>query len=239
MHADAALLSRHAGSPGSALLGANAFTRSLGLPHFAYMTVRLPVGAIGTPEETLRTSYPGEWIERYIEKSYRFYDPVVDLGTRSRLAFRWGHGEFLKPFRKAQRRVFHEAKEFGVTEGYCVPVAGPDGDVGLFGVCAPTRQQLDGAVDAAAADIQMFAVRFHDEMIRSLRGRRGGGEVTLSPRERECLLWTSSGMTTEGIAGKLGLSPSAVNYHLGNASRKLGACNKHHAAILALQAKLL
>jgi len=47
------------------------------------------------------------------------------------------------------------------------------------------------------------------------------------------------GLKTEHIAVRLKLSESAVNYHLGNASRKLGAYNKHHAAIIALREGLL
>lgn len=237
MRGSAALLERRASA--SVLETAEAFVQSLSLQHYAYMMTRLPHGVAGRPEDTLKTNYPQEWAGRYVDKCYRFYDPVVQLGSRSRLPFRWGHGSFLKRFPKLQRRVFYEAKEFGITEGYCVPIAGPDGDIGLFAVCAATRGEIDEAVAAAAADIQMFAVRFHDEITRTVRNWRDDVEVTLSPRERECLLETSAGMTTEDIGTKLGLSDSAVNYHLGNASRKLGACNKHHAAILAMQARLL
>lgn len=238
-HNAASLTMRRAAQFENVVDRAEAFVGSLGLHHYAYMMTRLPDHVSGRPEDTLRTNYPDEWALRYVDKSYRFYDPVVQLGGHSRLPFRWGHGGFLKSFPKMQRRVFHEAKEFGITEGYCVPAAGPDGEVGLFAICAETRHEIDDAVGAAAGDIQMFAVRFHDELMRTVQGWRRESAVTLSPRERECLLWTSAGMTTEDIAAKLSLSDSAVNYHLGNASRKLGACNKHHAAILALQAKLL
>ena len=238
MHGSAALLERRA-SGGHALETADAFVRSLGLENYAYLMARMPYGAPGRPEDTFRTNYPDEWVSRYVERCYRLYDPVVALSGRSRLPFRWGHGGFLKNFPKLQRKVFYEAKEFGITEGYCVPIAGPDGEIGLFAVCAATRGEIDEAVGHAAADIQMFAVRFHDEIVRSVKGSRQDVATTLSPRERECLLWTSAGMTTEDIGTKLGLSDSAVNYHLGNASRKLGAINKHHAAILAIQARLL
>jgi DNA-binding CsgD family transcriptional regulator len=237
MDRTAAFLERRAS--GSALETADAFVPSLGLRHYAYMMTRLPDGAAIRPEDTLQTNYPQEWAGRYVDRCYRLYDPVVQLGSRSRLPFRWGHGSFLKRFPKLQRRVFHEAKEFGITEGYCVSVAGPDGDVGLFAVCAPTRVEIDDAVEGAASDIEMFAVGVHDQIMRMVRNSRSDIAVTLSPRERECLLWTSAGITTEDIGTRLGLSDSAVNYHLGRASRKLGACNKYHAAILAMQARLL
>lgn len=214
------------------------FVRSLGLEHYAYMAIRLPEGATCTPEDTLRTSYPSAWASRYVDRAYRLYDPVVAIGSRSRLPFHWGHGGFLRPFTKAQQLIFHEAKEFHITEGYCVPIAGPRGDLGLFAIAAPHRREIDDAVAVAAGDIQLFAVQLCDEIMCGITVTPQS-RSELSNRERECLLWTSEGLKTEHIAVRLKLSESAVNYHLGNASRKLGAYNKHHAAIIALREGLL
>lgn len=213
--------------------------RGLGLEHYAYMAVKLPRGVSGSPEDTLRSNYPAAWITRYLERGYRFYDPVVVSGAASRVPFRWGQGAFMSRFNKAERLVFHEAREFDITEGYCVPVAGPAGDIGLFSVAAATRAELDDVVDEAAPAIQLFVVQLFDEVIRGLQAVEETSERPLSNRERECLLWTSEGMTTERVAERVKLSESAVNYHLGNASRKLGAYNKHHAAIIALRERLI
>lgn len=219
--------------------GAGAFVRSLGLEHYAFMAVRLPQGVAGVPEDTFRSNYPEAWVSRYLARGYRLYDPVVVSGAHSRVPFRWGHGAFLNRYSKAERLVFHEAREFDITEGYCVPIAGPEGDVGIFSVAAATRAEIDDVVDEAAAEIQLFVVQLFDELMRGLRGVPERGQHPLSNRERECLLWTSEGMTTERVAERVKLSESAVNYHLGNASRKLGAYNKHHAAIIALRERLL
>ncbi|MGO9769050.1 MAG: helix-turn-helix transcriptional regulator [Roseiarcus sp.] len=219
--------------------GVGAFVRSLGLEYYAYMAVKLPKGVACAPEDTLRTNYPEAWISRYLERGYRFYDPVVVSGAASRVPFRWGHGGFLSRYTKAQRLVFHEAREFDITEGYCVPVAGPEGDIGLFSVAAASRAELEDVVEESAPAIQLYVVQLFDEVMRGLVGGGQSGERPLSNRERECLLWTSEGLTTERVAQRVKLSESAVNYHLGNASRKLGAYNKHHAAIIALRERLL
>ena len=219
--------------------GVGAFVRSLGLEYYAYMAVKLPKGVACAPEDTLRTNYPEAWISRYLERGYRFYDPVVVSGAASRVPFRWGHGGFLSRYTKAQRLVFHEAREFDITEGYCVPVAGPEGDIGLFSVAAASRAELEDVVEESAPAIQLYVVQLFDEVMRGLVGGGQSGERPLSNRERECLLWTSEGLTTERVAQRVKLSELAVNYHLGNASRKLGAYNKHHAAIIALRERLL
>jgi len=215
------------------------FVRGLGLTHFAYMAVKLPDRATCAPEDTLRTNYPDAWVGRYLDRSYRFYDPVVMTGVRARTPFRWGHGGFLHGFNKAERLVFHEAREYAITEGYCVPVAGPAGDIGLFSVAAPSRAEIDDVVGDAAAAIQLFVVQLFDEIMRGIEGAARAQAGQLSNRERECLLWTSEGMTTERVAAQVRLSESTVNYHLGNASRKLGAYNKHHAVIIALRDRLI
>ena len=124
-----------------------AFVRSLGLEYYAYMAVKLPKGVTCAPEDTLRSNYPDAWVRRYLERGYRFYDPVVVSGAASRVPFRWGHGGFLSRYTKAQRLVFHEAREFDITEGYCVPVTGPAGDIGLFSVAAASRAELDDVVE--------------------------------------------------------------------------------------------
>ena len=215
------------------------FVQGLGLKHFAYGAIRLPDGATCTWEETLRSNYPDAWIGRYLERSYRFYDPVVVTGVRSRAPFRWGHGGFLDRFSKAERLVFHEAREYAITEGYCIPVTGPSGDIGLFSVAAASRAEIDEVVEDRAAELQLFVVQLFDELMRSIERAARTKPRPLSNRERECLLWTSEGLTTERIAAQVRLSESAVNYHLGNASRKLGAYNKHHAAIIALRDRLI
>jgi len=61
----------------------------------------------------------------------------------------------------------------------------------------------------------------------------------LRPRERESLIWVARDMTSEEIADRMLLSVSAVNYHLRKATRKLGARNRHHAALLAMSKGLI
>lgn len=218
---------------------ATAFARKVGARHFSYFATRMPRRSSVRIGETLRCSYPMPWVDRYLGRTYHFYDPVICLGRQARLPFRWGHGRFLSDFVKAQRLVFHEAKEFEITEGYAVPVHGPEGDGGVFSICAPRRADIDDALAAAAPHIQLFAVQFHDAMMRRFAARDDTDMVELTERETEILHWTADGLTTEAIADRLGLTASAINYHLGNVCRKLGAASKHHAAILAIRAGII
>ena len=211
------------------------FMQELGLPYFSYLLVRRPYQP-NTPLETfLLTNYPDEWQQRYAQQRYHLYDPVAALSVRSRLPFAWGSDRFLRPFRKRQRRVFLEGRDFKISQGYSIPVCGPDGDIGVFSVSGPRDADLKEVIRGVDAVLQLKAVEIHDGLMSQLFADENNKHITLSPRERECLLWTIEGKTAEDIAQILCVSSSTINYHLSNVIRKYGACNKHHAAIIAMR----
>ncbi|WBO23156.1 helix-turn-helix transcriptional regulator [Sphingomonas abietis] len=65
-------------------------------------------------------------------------------------------------------------------------------------------------------------------------GASGFKRELLSSRERECLFWAMSGKTAWETSVILGISRRTVEFHLANAVKKLGAVNKHQAALMAL-----
>jgi DNA-binding CsgD family transcriptional regulator len=65
------------------------------------------------------------------------------------------------------------------------------------------------------------------------------GHEPLSFRERECLFWAGLGKTAWETSVIIGRSRRTVEFHLANAVKKLGAANKYHAAIIALNKGML
>lgn len=61
----------------------------------------------------------------------------------------------------------------------------------------------------------------------------------VSKRETECLRLTASGLTSEDIAGSLGLSVHTANQYLTNSTHKLNAVNRIHAVAKALRSGLI
>src|SRR5690606_28658581 len=57
----------------------------------------------------------------------------------------------------------------------------------------------------------------------------------VSKRETECLRLTAGGLTSEDIAGSLGLSVHTANQYLTNSTHKLNAVNRIHAVAKALR----
>jgi DNA-binding CsgD family transcriptional regulator len=217
---------------------ATGFAQSIGCEHFSYVVTRPPRGRV-ICNNIFISSYPAEWKARYLARTYQFYDPVVSISKKTRMPYFWGQRGFLRAYDKAERRVFHEAAEFGMLEGYSVPIVGPEFDAAIFSVVVNARNEISDRVQGEIGELQIFAAKFHDAAVRLESSRAPQPEIELTTREREVLTWTADGYSSEAVAARLGLSASAINYHVTNCCRKLGASNKIQAVALAIRMNLL
>ena len=64
-------------------------------------------------------------------------------------------------------------------------------------------------------------------------------KAPLSAREREALLWLSSGLHTEEIASRMRISAVTVSKHFAGARRRLGARTREQALAIAIRDQLL
>jgi len=76
------------------------------------------------------------------------------------------------------------------------------------------------------------------EMARGdMKGKKTSTDMdllqSLSPREREVLMWLRSGKTSWAISVILRISERTVNYHVNNIMRKLGVINRMQAVSVA------
>lgn len=189
---------------------------------------------------SVTASYPQEWIDRYVRRRYILVDPVADLAARSARPFFWGHGAFLRAFRKRQRHVFDEARTYRIVNGLAIPVRCADGSVGVFNVVASDAKRLRDATRHEHERLFAAAYDVHDFVLdHGLAAQEEDCGPILSVREREVLLWTIEGKTAEEVATMLCLSVFTVNRHASNAAGKLGCQNKYHAAVRALRAGLI
>jgi LuxR family quorum sensing-dependent transcriptional regulator len=210
----------------------------LSCDYFSYGAIRTPGSTAASPCFIV-TSYPDEWRRRYLTRNYLHYDPVATLSRRTRLPFYWGQKGFLDPYGKAARRVFHEAGEHRILEGYAIPTAGPEGDAGVFCMVVSQRRLIQELVRDQTPRLQLFAAQFHDAAIRLWSRSAKRPRPELSSRQKEVLCWAADGLSSEATAEKIGISASAVNFHLVNAARKLGAANKIQAVALAIRQSII
>ncbi|WP_420408381.1 LuxR C-terminal-related transcriptional regulator [Hoeflea sp.] len=87
---------------------------------------------------------------------------------------------------------------------------------------------------ADIADLALVSQLAHQKL-RSVSAQPAVVDSPLTERERECLVWTSSGKTSVEIARILTLSEHTVNHYLNNAARKLNAVNRTQAVAFAIR----
>lgn len=213
------------------------FADQIGFNFFSYLLIQNRPGIISTENEIFITNYDDEWRTRYNERCYKHYDPVALVSKRSRLPFFWNSLGFLRQFPKDQRRVFHEARNFGILSGYSIPISGPGGEVGVFTVASRRSDIMDDIVHDGAGRLFLTGLQAHDCVLK-LNEEEGGSSHPndiLSARELECLKWTAEGLTTDEIGNRICIAPVTVNYHLNKVVKRFGAANRHHAAIIAVR----
>lgn len=208
------------------------------LRHYSFVQLCKGAKTKKSRDLNLHTNYDGVWVERYMGRRYDQVDPVCELGRKATAPFWWGGSKFLSDFEKRQKRVFWEAENFGIVYGVSIPVRAMDGSIGLVSFTAGSASDIRNILKETGPELHVAAHQITDRLIE--REERDAPETDpLSARERETLIWVVQGMTSEEIADRMLLSESAINYHLGNATRKLNARNRHHAALLAMSKGLI
>jgi LuxR family transcriptional regulator, activator of conjugal transfer of Ti plasmids len=215
-------------------------TRRLGFEYFSYILAdRMHLGTRVFPKAMIATSYPESWRSRYEKRRYDQLDPVVTVGARSRQPFFWGSPEYLRQLPPPPRRLFDEARDFGIRSGFTVVVHGP-GECGLLSVASSDgfEKFREAAIDCHVL-LQVVSSRVHAIAVERLAAQTEKAPVSLTEHERVCLNWTMQGKTAWEISQILNRSRPTIDFHLQKAMRKLSASNKFHAAFKALQAGLI
>lgn len=193
-----------------------------------------------TPSSAMmNTNLPAAWTQHYRDSEYQEIDPFLThccatlgpIGTGSDYCSDYDY------LSDAQRRLIHEAAEFGMRAGFSATVR-LRGSGGLGGWNLGST--LDrGQVEAIRIEkeplLRMVAMYAHER----LREAPEPNLPSLSRRELECLTWLMKGDRTKDIAKRLNLSPAAIELYVRNARIKLGARTREHAIARAIANGLL
>ncbi|WP_170314575.1 helix-turn-helix transcriptional regulator [Aquibium carbonis] len=123
----------------------------------------------------------------------------------------------------------------GVTMGMSLPVAAQDCNRGLVMLggerSTPTL--------AETALLSLFVNGVFDRIVAIQNEDRYTHDFRLTPRERQCLMWTGAGKSTAEIARILELSEHTVNQHIATCAQKLGAVNRTQAVAKAIRLRVI
>ena len=217
----------------------------LGFERFAYVHVRPPLGKkirsfvplgspSGRPVHEFLTTLPEGWVDHYLQHDYGDLDPTFPGAMSRLLPFLWRDIGRRNDLTSGQRRVFDEARDYGIAYGATVPIHGPDSGLSTLNVVCASERQLEEAFQLSFRDLTWVAVHTHEAFLRLAEDVAEEGRVRLTDRERDCLLWTARGKTAWEVGQILTISEETVLFHLKNVTRKLGVFSKHHAVVKAI-----
>lgn len=171
-------------------------------------------------------SYPEGCMQHYLEHGCNKADPNIARATRDGGLIVW------KEDTSSDNSIFwRAASEFGLNFGVSQSSWSPQRDFGFFSLSRTETPLSNAELDYLRPSMCFLTSYIHASMGRFLRGHEKEGISKLTVREREILLWTAEGKTSEEIGQILGISERTVNFHIYNSLDKTKSRNKTQAAI--------
>jgi DNA-binding CsgD family transcriptional regulator len=190
----------------------------------------------------LAGNYPEGWMAHYLANRYDQKDPVLCHGGAMSGPFTWDWLCRTRELTAEQKKVMGEAEDAGLRGGAAVPIFGHGGELAGLGVASSLGGvKIDRVV---LSKLRVLAIEFH-HVYAELEGEGGAAldataaQIHLTGREKEILLWVAAGKSDFVIADILGVSHSAVRFHMGNIFRKLNANERTLAAVKAIRQGLI
>jgi LuxR family quorum sensing-dependent transcriptional regulator len=178
----------------------------------------------------LANGWPSGWYELYTERNFVTVDPIVAHCFRSLDPFEWKDVRYDPAQAPRADEVMMRARDFGMDEGYCIPIHGGDGFESVV-TMAGHKVDLGGHAKEALHLMGMYAHARCRTMLSHASGKR---QKPLTPSEKEVMRWTALGKSSRQIAVTLKITERTVNAHVANAMRKLDARNRVAAAVTAV-----
>jgi DNA-binding CsgD family transcriptional regulator len=178
-------------------------------------------------------TYDPKWVARYLEQGYLRIDPVV-IGCYQRFhPVDWKRLDWSS---KAARAFMSDAISHGIgTQGYSIPIRGPNGQFALFSVshtCADDH--WDRFTELNRRDLILLAHYFNQTALKLEPGRKPETTQPLSPREVEAMTLLAVGYSRAQVADTLAISEHTLRVYIESARFKLGALNTTHAVARAM-----
>lgn len=191
----------------------------------------------GLDHPYIDSTYPQAWMAHYLANRYQFIDPVVLEAQRSHLPFAW---RFLtnrtNGLSSAQQKLFAEAAEFGIRDGFTIPFHTAEGCIAVLSYAFTSVEQLKEVMNAQSR-LKLLAVYYHTAVERLLDVQIPDDE--LSAMERQCLTGIAHGCSLWEISGRIHRPEPDVAGALRSAREKLGTATTAQAIAKAITQGLI
>ncbi|MFF8800177.1 MULTISPECIES: autoinducer binding domain-containing protein [unclassified Methylobacterium] len=167
---------------------------------------------------------PAEWNRLYFSKGYMYADPVVQATLGTTTGFQWSEIEAASLAERRSQQVMGEAREFGLGEGFTVPLATLEEERGGLTFAGP---RLD--ISPAQRGVLTLLASYVVGQMLLIDSGPSERRIGLTARERESLQWAAEGKTDWEIGELMGISRHGADFHLRSARVKLGCVTRAQA----------
>lgn len=183
-------------------------------------------------------TYPLDWAARYQEQNYLRIDPVV-IGCYQR--FHPVDWKKLDWSSKAARAFQAESIQYGIgTQGYSIPIRGPNGQFALFTVNSScSDEEWLAFTEEHRRELILIAHYFNQKALEFEPNKAPEQSQQLSPREIDAMTLLAIGYSRAQVAETLSISEHTLRVYIESARFKLGAANTTHAVARALTRGLI
>jgi LuxR family quorum sensing-dependent transcriptional regulator len=206
-------------------------TAAADLGFSSFIVTGLPLPHRPLEPLVMLNAWPEEWFRRYIERDYFRRDPVSQQALVTSSPFIWAEVPPVFGSAEEAAELMGEARELGLTDGFCVPICSITGWQAGLSFGADRRVDLSRRELAA---LHLIAITAHGRL-RALHGEPELAAPKLTPREREVLTWAAAGKTAWETSCILSLSEKTVRAHLESIRQKLGVATITQAVAKALR----
>jgi len=183
---------------------------------------------VGVQLHHLFRNWPKRWAEISDERDFGIRSPVLAQARRRVAPFTWGEIGARRGLPSAEKEFWGLVRECGWTNGFAVPVHGPQGYFSYIGMGTRERD-LDLSTERRGW-LYMTAILAH-ERCHALYDIFTPNEqqTALSERELECMRWVADGKTDWEIGMILKISEATARFHVDRARGKLHAVTRPQA----------
>lgn len=208
-------------------------TSEFGFRNLFAGTIPLP-GSNKSQQEShvLLDRWPSEWAERYFSRGYLFNDPAIKGVLTGGSPFVWRDLEPTYRDNSDAAKVMNEAGDFGLAQGFTVPLITLEGHAAGFSFAGP-RIELPESAKGMLMLLATYGLGRALKFYRFECAKNTG--LDLSEREREALKWAAEGKSEWEIGVILNISEHTADKHLRTAKHKLGVTNRTHAIAEAIR----
>lgn len=219
---------RHVSSEAELGAAISAVTADLGLRYFA-LTHHVDLRASG---QAIRIhNYPAGWAEWFDEHSLGKTDPVHRASHLTSIGFAWSKLPQMLALTPQDMKVLDAARKEGIGEGFTVPAHVPGEAHGSCSFACDAGQSFSHEHGPLLQIVGAFAFETARRMYRE---RFSGPPVTLTDRQRECVMWAARGKSDWEISRILGISRDTVIEHLRHARERYGVGKRALLTVHAL-----